>query len=356
MANTARIVHPKCKTLIPPGCYHQFLTSWQNVYGEWEEHIHPSGATYYYNQIWKTYIGLNLRDCSKVQLENFEVLWMALIFEESAILLGNGIIKAQFWKHVEFFPYSFKLDRFLVRKLQAEIDWFHADALTLENSTLATIFSNRDVTEKIITRLASLGSDGSITEPGVALFCRLYHMLQHLNQIYVDGLVNSLNIKNFVDDVSTQITVQITLAGVIMAINASFLAIQGVGTGKVAESILKGSIIFCVACMFLGMFAQHFGEKLKTLRFAAYYLDQEMIVVIGVLSAPRFFYIMRQMYLGITWSSIGFLASAFVDSEHSTATLVTCTCCLLIVMDILGPLAWCGLRAGVVPFFHIAED
>lgn len=32
-----------------------------------------------------------------------------------------------------------------------------------------------------------------------------------LNQIYVDGLVNSLDIKNFVDDFSAQITAQITL-------------------------------------------------------------------------------------------------------------------------------------------------
>lgn len=33
----------------------------------------------------------------------------------------------------------------------------------------------------------------------------------HLNQIYVDSLVNSLDIKNFVDDFSAQITAQITL-------------------------------------------------------------------------------------------------------------------------------------------------
>jgi hypothetical protein len=31
---------------------------------------------------------------------------------------------------------------------------------------------------------------------------------------------------------------------------------------------LKGSIIFCVSCLFAGMFAQHFSEKLKSLWFA----------------------------------------------------------------------------------------
>jgi hypothetical protein len=53
-----------------------------------------------------------------------------------------------------------------------------------------------------------------------------------------------------------------------MAIDARFLAVQGVGTGLIAESILKGSIIFCVGCLFAGMFAQRFSEKLKSLRFA----------------------------------------------------------------------------------------
>jgi hypothetical protein len=46
-----------------------------------------------------------------------------------------------------------------------------------------------------------------------------------------------------------------------MAINAGFLSIQDVGTGMVADSISKGSIIFCVGCMLV----QHFREKLKML-------------------------------------------------------------------------------------------
>ncbi|KAG1719210.1 hypothetical protein EDD22DRAFT_963352 [Suillus occidentalis] len=354
-----------------------------------------------------TYTGLNIRDCPTVRLEKFEAWVKAMrgrVNEDRIIIVAeparipnvNGDVylyylvapeaevigwiepldgthlfrecdsarqwnhknpiaglelEAQFWKHVEFFPHSFKLDHSRVRKLRIELDWFHTGrfyyALTLDNSTSATIFSNKDMLEKIINRLASLdylsGSDGTITEPGVALFGRLYHMLRHhqylhyygqpearllrnhsmgrrprkidyfpfiatiamfclpilvrerLNQIYVDGTVNALDIKTFVDDFSSQNTAQITLAGVIMAVDAGFLAVQGVGTGTVAESILKGSIIFCVGCMFAGMFAQHFGEKLKSLRFAVYYLDQGMTVVLGVFSAPRFFCIMRQV-------------------------------------------------------------
>ncbi|KAG2353560.1 hypothetical protein BDR07DRAFT_1496089 [Suillus spraguei] len=333
----------------------QFDDFRHNVYGEWEEHIHPSGAAYYYNQTWKTYTGLNVRDYPKFRLDNFEAwvkstrgkvkgdliivaepartrnvvgdVYLYYLVAPDTHIIGwldplDGThlfrecdfarewnhkrleLEAQFWKHVEFFPHNFKLDRCLVRKLRAELDWFHADALTLENSTSATIFSTKEATEKIIARLASLddltGSDECITEPGVALFGRLCHMLRHhqylnyygqpearllrshstglrhrkkepfrfittlamlclpmlvrkrLDQIYVDGLVNSFDIKNFVDDFNTQNTAQITLAGVIMAIDAGFLAVQGVGTGMVAESILKGSIIFCVGCILSG--------------------------------------------------------------------------------------------------------
>ncbi|KAG2354763.1 hypothetical protein BDR07DRAFT_1382011 [Suillus spraguei] len=306
----------------------QFDDFRHNVYGEWEEHIHSSGAAYYYNQtrldnfeVWvKSTRGkvkgdlIIVAELARTRNVAGDVYLYYLVAPDTHIIGWldplDGIhlfrecdftrewnhkrleLEAQFWKHIEFFPRNFKLDPCLVRKLRAELDWFHADALTLENSTSATIFSTKEATEKIIARLASL-------EPGVTLFGRLCHMLRHhqyldyygkpearllwsystglrhrkkepfrfittlamlclpmlvrkhLNQIYVDGLVNSFDIKNFVDDFNTQITAQITLAGVIMAIDAGFLAVQGVGTGMVAESILKGSIIFCVSCILL---------------------------------------------------------------------------------------------------------
>ncbi|KAG2092140.1 uncharacterized protein F5147DRAFT_657758 [Suillus discolor] len=212
------------------------ITNSHEVYGEWEMFVHPSGAVYYYNETRNTYTGLNIRDCPTVRLEKFEA-------------------------------------------------WVKA-------------MRGKDMLEKIINRLASLGSDGTITEPGVALFgdfnthlidnrqtipyvtqpearllrshsmgccprkidyfpfiatiamfCLPILVCERLNQIYVDGTVNALDIKTFVDDFSSQNTAQITLAGVIMAVDAGFLAVQGVGTGTITESILKGSIIFCVGCI-----------------------------------------------------------------------------------------------------------
>ncbi|KAG1804831.1 uncharacterized protein HD556DRAFT_1303392 [Suillus plorans] len=349
----------------------QFNLFKNEVYGEWEEFVHLSRVAYYYNRTRNTYTGLNIRDCSQDRIDKFEAwievtrgrvqgdlilvaepmrtqnvdgdVYLYYLVALEARIIGwleplDGLeLEAQFWKHVEFFPRDFKLDRILLRQLRTELDWFHA-----ESSTSATIFSNRETMEKIISRLASL-----------------VLVREHLKQIYVDSLVNYLDLKNFIDDFNTQNNAQITLAGVIMAIDTGFLAVQGVGTGLIAESILKGSIIFCVGCLFAGMFAQRFSEKLKSLQFAAYYLDQGMTVVIGVLSAPRFFCMMRQVNFwekSITWSSFGFLASAFIDAQHSKPALITCACCLAVVITILSPLAWYGLRAGVTPYVHLEDD
>lgn len=168
-----------------------------------------------------------------------------------------------------------------------------------------------------------------------------------------------------------------------MAINAGFLAVQGVGTEMVVESILKGSIVFCVGCLFSGMFAQHFSEKLKSLQFAVHFFfscSNLMPNSPGLLPRPRnnsscwgvhrtpFFYMMRQVDFctlllqstyrmkSITWSSFGFLMSAVIDTQHSKFALITCACCLAVVTCILGPLAWYGLRAGVTPYVYLEDD
>ncbi|KAG0694231.1 hypothetical protein DFH29DRAFT_880850 [Suillus ampliporus] len=281
----------------------QFDLSQQEVYGEWERFVHTSGATYYYNETRNTYTGLNVRDCPSIRLEDFEA-WVkamqsrvngdhTIVAEPARVQNVDGDIylyylvapeaevigwlepldgthlfrecdsaqqwnhkrlelEAQFWKHVEFFPQNFKLDRDCVRKSWTDLNWFHIYMLTLEHSTSATIFSNKEVMEKIINRLASLGSGGIIPEPGVAVFGRLYHMLRHrsrkwgpfpfivtitmlclpilvcerLDQIYVDGIVNSLDIKNFVDDFRSQNTTQIALTSLLYMAQPAFTALS----------------------------------------------------------------------------------------------------------------------------------
>ncbi|KAG1813001.1 hypothetical protein EV424DRAFT_1349196 [Suillus variegatus] len=272
----------------------QFDLLKNEVYGKWEEFVHPSGVAYYYNRTRNTYTGLNIRDCSQDRINKFE-----------AWIKGDLILVAEPMR---------------TQNVDGDVYLYYLVALEA----------------RIIGWL----------EPLDVLVC------EHLKQIYVDGLVNYLDLKNFIDDFNTQNNAQITLVGVIMAIDTGFLAVQGVGTGLIADSILKGSIIFCVGCLFAGMFAQCFSKKLKSLRFA-------VCLLTGSGDDSSYWGAQHTLFFlekSITWSNFGFLASAFIDAQHSKPALITCACCLAVVMTILSPLAWYGLRAGVTPYVHLEDD
>ncbi|KAG1817181.1 uncharacterized protein BJ212DRAFT_1299344 [Suillus subaureus] len=62
-------------------------------------------------------------------------------------------------------------------------------------------------------------------------------MLRRLKMIYIDGLVNVMDIRSFTDNFSAQAKAQTTMASVIMAVNASILAVPGVlFTGEDGQS------------------------------------------------------------------------------------------------------------------------
>ncbi|KAG2123872.1 hypothetical protein DEU56DRAFT_917278 [Suillus clintonianus] len=344
----------------------QFDLLKNEVYGEWEEFVHLSGATYYYNRTRKAYTGFNVRDCSSDCLDKFEA-WvkatraqahedLLLVAEPARTQNVDGDVYLYYLVALEARIIGW-LETFdgthLFRECDSARQWNHKHmtrtggpilSFSPETSSwIASFYDNCELnligftqfhlgdyifqqgnygeTHQLISQsryvpaccsiLSHLDdrilddlseSEGIITEPGVALLGRLYHMLrhhqylnyfgqpearllrthsmgpgtrtqgpfpfiltvamlclpvlvrEHLKQIYVDGLVNYLDLKDFINDFNIQNNAQITLAGVIMVINAGFLAVQGVGTGLVAESMLKGSIIFCVGCLFAGMF------------------------------------------------------------------------------------------------------
>ncbi|KAG2086324.1 uncharacterized protein F5147DRAFT_659245 [Suillus discolor] len=340
----------------------QFDLLKDEVYGEWEEFVHPSGVAYYYNRTRNTYTGLNIRDCSQDRIDKFEAWikvtrgrvqgdlilvaepsffpetssWITSFYDNCALNL-IGFTQGDNGENHQ--PISQSQQTISLASLVVSVSY---QTLSLSNNTGHHQYLNYfGQPEARLLRTHSMGPGTKMRGPfpfmlTVAMLCLPVLVREHLKQIYVDGLVNYLDLKNFIDDFNTQNNAQITLAGVIMAIDTGFLAVQGVGTGLIAESILKGSIIFC-----------------------AYYLDQGMTVVIGVLSAPRFFCMMRQVNFwekSITWSGFGFLASAFIDAQHSKPAFITCACCLAVVTTILSPLAWYGLHAGVTPYVHLEDD
>ncbi|KAG1892473.1 hypothetical protein F4604DRAFT_1913193 [Suillus subluteus] len=158
-------------------------------------------------------------------------------------------------------------------------NWSHKKALALEQSTAGLIFwtleQMKEITAELATTEELAGHDGVMEEQGVAICGKLLHVLRHheylnhhgqpearlmrthslgerrrdleqspfmtavavamlwipiivlkrLRKIYVDGLVNGVDMKGFIDDFSTQAKSQTTVASVIMAVDASILAI-----------------------------------------------------------------------------------------------------------------------------------
>jgi len=53
-----------------------------------------------------------------------------------------------------------------------------------------------------------------------------------------------------------------------MAVDASILAIPDVGSQIITRALCSLSLILSVHCIFMGVVAQHFGQKMKSLDFA----------------------------------------------------------------------------------------
>ncbi|KAG1848374.1 hypothetical protein C8R48DRAFT_730110 [Suillus tomentosus] len=340
--------------------------------GEWKECIHPSGATYYYNEKTRTYTEMNIDTCSEEQLRRLESWidasrskidgkqWLLVVdpilargeevypyyyvAPESKIITWvepmDGYIlfqectaawhwnhkrlelEAQYWKHVEYFPRGMEMRVSEVRNLRVKLNWYRVEALTMEQSTAATIFWTLDQMKEMAAELAIAETlaepNGMVGEPCVAICGKLLHILRHheylnhygrpearlirshsvskrrrdledsplmtgiavtmlyipimvlkrLRSIYVDGLVNGVDMRGFTDDFSVQAKSQTTVASVIMAVDASILAIPGLGSQLTTKTMCSISFILSVYCIIGCTMAQHFGQRLRSLDFA----------------------------------------------------------------------------------------
>ncbi|KIK34292.1 hypothetical protein CY34DRAFT_98287 [Suillus luteus UH-Slu-Lm8-n1] len=93
-------------------------------------------------------------------------------------------------------------------------------------------------------------------------------VLEHVEKLHVDGIVNMLDIRTFLDHFNDDNIKHSTLAGVIMAVDASILAIPNVGSQTTTRTLCSLSLILSVHCIFAGVVAQHFGQRMKSLEFA----------------------------------------------------------------------------------------
>ncbi|KAG2750664.1 hypothetical protein P692DRAFT_201864549 [Suillus brevipes Sb2] len=309
----------------------------REVRGDWEERIHPSGATYHYNAKMNTFTEMNMRACSDEQLQRLES-WI----HASRLQINNEqwllVVEPIFARGEEVYTYYYvvpedriiawlePVDAFLLfQECTTVSHWNHKKALALENSAAASLFWTLDQMKEMAAELAITerfaGPGGVMKETSIAICGKMLHILlneghhQYLNHygqpearlirthslgerrtdlqhspimtsiavamfwvpimvlkrvknIYVDGLVNGVDVKAFTDDFNAQAKSQTTVASVIMAVNASILAIPGLGAQIATKTLCSISFILSVYCILGCAIAQNFGQRLRSLDFA----------------------------------------------------------------------------------------
>ncbi|KAG1827840.1 hypothetical protein DFJ58DRAFT_849329 [Suillus subalutaceus] len=243
------------------------------VYGDWEGIVHPSGVMYYFSWKTKTYTGTDIKRCSRDRLHNlnnwihaarrrlqedtwflvvepvakqdgdhyeyycadtkqhvvawFDVFDASLLFQECG--LARLELEAQFWKHVDFFPRHYEMRPSDANELRAHLEWFLADSRFIfgRNRAESHLSSNDLMTEQGVAFCGSWIRSSSILNyyglpearlmrshsvegfkrkrslplllATAAMFGVPALVLEHIENIHVDGIVNSLDIRQFVD-------------------------------------------------------------------------------------------------------------------------------------------------------------
>ncbi|KAG1817876.1 hypothetical protein EV424DRAFT_1540227 [Suillus variegatus] len=271
-------------------------------------------------------------------------------------------LEAQFWKNVEYFPHGIEVRLSEVKALRVQLNWYrrNIEALAIEQSTAAALFWTLDQMKEMAAELATTeelaGPAGIMEQPSVAICGKIMHMLRHheylnhhgrpearlmrthsltkrrnnlvnspfmasaeivmlwtpivalkqLRDIYVDGIVNGIDIRGFTEDFNAQSKAQTTVASVILAVNTSILAVPGLGAPSPIKTLCSISFILSVFCIVACTMAQHFGYRLRSLNFAVYYLQGKMAGLAILASIPSFLYL-----TSLAFAILGFLAGIF---------------------------------------------
>ncbi|KAG1843249.1 hypothetical protein C8R48DRAFT_780586 [Suillus tomentosus] len=173
-----------------------------------------------------------------------------------------------------------------------------------------------------------------LTGTAVAMFWIPFLMLDRLKHVYVDGLINGVDIRRFTDDFSTQAKAQTTVASVIMAVNASILAVPGLGTQLAMKALCSISFILCVYSIIGCAIAQQLVQSLRYLDFSAYYLQEEMGTFV---------------ILSLAFAIIGVLAGIFtVEFGLPLSERIGCGLILVVGGGLMIPLTMASFGPGLI--------
>ncbi|KIK34657.1 hypothetical protein CY34DRAFT_17569 [Suillus luteus UH-Slu-Lm8-n1] len=154
--------------------------------------------------------------------------------------------------------------------------------------------------------------------------------IESVKRTSVDGVVNGVEVRNFVENLNSQTKGQITLAGFAMALDIAILAVPGLGTTVTAQTLCSCSLLLGVGCIFTGTMVQHFGERMKSIDFAIYYLQKRTAMLVIITSIPTSFCV-----LSVTDSIFGFFAGVASDFKPSTSLMIACFATLGVVVGSL---------------------
>ncbi|KAG1868023.1 hypothetical protein C8R48DRAFT_761059 [Suillus tomentosus] len=316
-------------------------------------------------------------------------------------------LEAQYWKHVEYFPLGMEMRVSEVRNLRVKLNWYRVgefvfgfatseqnNQVTNRSAGYGTIYCRYHILDsgpnerdghraghyrQVITyyphhqlrsdkghheylnhygqheaRLIQTHSVGKRRRDledspfmiglAVTMLCIPIMVLKRLRNIYVDGLVNGVDVRGFTDDFAVQAKSQTTVASVIMAVNASILAIPGLGSQLTTKTLCSISFLLSVYCIIGCTMAQHFGQRLRSLDFAAYYLQGKMPSLVILTSIPSFLYLMS-----LAFSTPGFLAGIFTaDFGLPLSARLGCGLTFVVGAGLVIPLMIASLGPGLI--------
>ncbi|KAG2150139.1 hypothetical protein BD769DRAFT_1659671 [Suillus cothurnatus] len=285
--------------------------------GDWQESIHLSGAAYYYNDKTRTYTEMNVGTCLEEQLTRLKS-WIDASRSKIDGKQWLLVIDPMLARGEEVYPYYYvvpenqiitwvePIDGYILFQECTVWHWNHKSTLVFTSLVLELSFA------------------------GLELEAQYW---KHVEYFPHGVAIPVLEAKS-----------QTTVASVIMAVNASILAIPGLGSQLTTKTLCSISFLLSVYCIIGCTMAQHFAQRLKPLDFTAYYLQEKMLSLVILTSIPSFLYLMS-----LAFSMLGFLAGIFtVDFGLPLFARLRCGLTFMVGAGLVIPLVIASLTPGLI--------
>ncbi|KAG2359803.1 hypothetical protein BDR07DRAFT_1378418 [Suillus spraguei] len=313
-----------------------FVFAFAPMIGDWQELVHPLGGTYYYNNIKNAYTSMNIGHYQNLQrLNDFIdppqkkmnhqiITWLEDM--DGHILFGECVNPSKRrHKRLELEAQYCETHK----KRNWLLSWRQAPY----QSTTTSMFWTLDQMNQVVAQLASISRILYIlchyqylhrhNQPearlirthvvrerrrknklfsfignAIAMVLCVPVTIERIQTTSVDGIVNGVEVRQFINDFSSQAKSQITLAGVSMALDVAILAVPGLGTSEITQILCR--LYFCGKYgatllrengipRFCSWIHSTFLQSDSDIINQAYYLHKKRTVLVIITTIPTFF-------------------------------------------------------------------